>query len=144
MTVIGVIVAVVGILIVLVLWILSVLVAYSSIGLYRAATTTEATVIENMGNVKYTTGYISFGMPKFRSFYQYRISVNVDGKEQEVQAELAKRRLKEGDRIRVRYSITEDNEVHIVSTSRIHWAMEMTIGYTLGVILGVVLWIYHN
>lgn len=131
----------IGILIVLALWLLFVFIAYTSISLYKAAIPIEGVVVKNMGNVKYTTGYISFGMPKFRTFYQYKISVNVEGKEQEVEAELAKRRLKKGDRIRVRYNITEDNEVYITSTSRIHWAMEMALGYTLGIIFGVALWI---
>lgn len=139
MTILGMIVAVIGILIVVALWLLFVLVAVTSIRIYKHATITDAVVVGNMEDVKYSTGHVTVGQPKFRTFYKYKISIHVDGHEQVVEAELAKRRLKEGDHICVRYVVTEDNEVDIVSTARIHWAMEMAIGYTLGIIFAIVL-----
>ena len=133
--------AVIGILIVLAFWILFVAIACMLIALYKKGTPIEGVVVENLGYVKYSTGHSSFGVPKFRTFYQYRIAVDIDGVKQEVDAELAKRRLKKGDRIKVRYIITDDNEENISSTARIHWALEMALGYTLGIIFGITLWI---
>lgn len=143
MTLVGIIVAVIGILIVFGLWLLFVLMAFTAVAIYKKATVVDGVIVENMGNVKYSTGHVTVGVPKFRTFYKYKVSINVDGQEQVVEAELANRTLKEGDHISVRYSVYENNEINIASTARIQWAMEMAIGYTLGIIFAIVLCILY-
>ncbi len=139
MTVIGIIVAVVGIFIVLGLWLLFVTAAVSLISIYKKATVIDSVIVENLGNVKYSTGHVTVGVPKFRTFYKYKVLICINGEEHILETELVKRNLNPGEHVQVKYGIGVDDEISIISTSRIHWAMEMALGYTLGVVFAAVM-----
>ncbi len=106
---------------------------------YKNAIKTKATVIEDLGDMKLSTGMIAVGVPRFRTFHKYRVSYFVDGTEYIEEAELKNRNQKVGDVIKVRYGISNKGKVSLESEAFLCWTGEMAIGYTLGLILGIVL-----
>ena len=78
-------------------------------------------------------------MPRFRTFHKYKVSFWLDGKEYLEEAELKNCKLKVGDYIEVRYDISKKGKLQLESEAFLCWTREMAIGYTLGIVLGVVL-----
>lgn len=74
-----------------------------------------------------------------RRFHRYIVSFWVDGTEYFEEAELKNRNLNIGDHIEVRYDISQKGKVELKSEAFLCWSREMAIGYTLGIILGIVL-----
>jgi len=132
--VIGIIIAV--LLIVYVLFVLSYLGASKS---YKEAKRINAVVKEDLGIMKLSTGSTAIGVPRFRTFHKYKVSFWLDGKEYLEEAELKNCKLKVGDYIEVRYDISKKGKLQLESEAFLCWTREMAIGYTLGIVLGVVL-----
>lgn len=64
---------------------------------------------------------------------------SVNGVEYIEEAELKNRKLNVGDVTEVRYDISKKGKVSLESEAFLCWTREMAIGYTGGVILGIVL-----
>lgn len=111
-------------------------IGYSKV--YREAMITKATIIEDMGEIKLATGSHSIGSPRYRQFYKYKVSYFVNGQEYIEEAELKKRTHNIGDVIEVRYDISKKGKVSLVSEAFLCWTREMAIGYTLGIIVGII------
>jgi len=123
------------------LWLLFVFMSCIEVYIYKISTKIKAVVIEDLGKLNKSTGHISLGVPKFRTFQRYKVSINIDGQQMEVETELKKRNLKAGDTIVVRYYVGKKDNIELASQADLYWSLEMAIGYTLGIIFGIVLWI---
>lgn len=121
------------------LWLLFVFMSCIAVYSYKISTKIKAVVIEDLGELNMSTGHIAIGVPKFRTFQRYRVSINVDGQQVDVETELKKCNLKVGDTIVVRYYVGKENNIEIASQADLYWSLEMAIGYTLGIIFGIVL-----
>ena len=106
---------------------------------YRETIKTEAVIIEDLGDIKYATGSVAIGVPRFRKFHKYKVSYSVNGVEYADDVELRNRKLSVGDVTEVRYNISKEGKVSLESEAFLCWTREMAVGYTGGVILGVVL-----
>ncbi|MBD5539697.1 MAG: hypothetical protein HDR00_00600 [Lachnospiraceae bacterium] len=106
---------------------------------YRETIKTEAVIIEDLGDIKYATGSFAVGVPRFRKFHKYKVSYSVNGVEYADDAELRNRKLSVGDVTEVRYDISKEGKVGLESEAFLCWTREMAVGYTGGLILGVVL-----
>ena len=106
---------------------------------YREAKRADAVIIEDLGDMKMATGNITIGVPRFRVFHKYKVSFWVDGQEYIEDAELKNRKLKVGDHIEIRYHISKEGRLKLKSEAFLCWSKEMAIGYTLGILLGIVL-----
>ncbi len=106
---------------------------------YKQAIRTNATIIEDLGDMKLTVGREGFGHKRYRTFRKYKVSYFVDGKEYIEEAELKNKEQKVGDVIEVRYGISKKGEVSLESEALLSWTREMAVGYTLGLILAVIL-----
>ena len=132
---------VIGIIIVamLLVYMLFVLSFLGSLKGYKEALRTTATIIEDLGDMKLAIGSFAVGVPRFRTFHKYRVSFSIEGKEYIEEAELRNTSLKVGDTTEVRYSISRKGKLSMESEAFLYWTKEMAIGYTLGIILGIVL-----
>lgn len=109
----------------------------------KSAIRGQATIIEDLGDMKLATGSHAVGIPRFRTYHKYKVSLFVDGVEYIDEAELKDRALKIGDIIEIRYDITSKGKVELMSEAFLSWTREMAVGYTLGIIVGVVGSILH-
>lgn len=139
MNLIGYIVIGIIILIFAVIYLLLVLAYLGSAKGYREAKRVTAEIREDLGDLKMAIGSHSIGRPRFRTFHKYLVSFWVDGVEYTREAELKSRKLKVGDRVEIRYEVSRKGEIEPVSEAFLCWSREMAIGYTLGLILGIVL-----
>ena len=97
-----------------------------------------ATVLEEIGEERLATG-MNGARVRRRKFYKYNVeywngNTNVVG-----EASVCKRGLQPGDTVEITYEQEQDGTTQIVSEAAYKWSREMFIGYTLGIILGVVL-----
>lgn len=106
---------------------------------YRAAARTNATVIEILDEIKYATGEHSVGNVRYRKFQKYKVSLCIDGKEFIQEAELKNKKLAVGDIVEVRYDYDKKGKLYLESQALLCWLREMALGYTLGIIVGIVL-----
>lgn len=106
---------------------------------YKEAIKTKATIIEDLGDLKMATGSFAVGVPRFRTFHKYKVSYSVNGVEYIEDAELRDRKLNVGDITEVRYAISKKGKISLESEAFLCWSREMAIGYTGGLILGIVL-----
>ncbi len=132
--VIGIIIA-----ILLVVYVLFVLIYLGASKGYREAERVNAVIKEDLGNLKMATGSVAIGVPKFRVFHKYNVSFWLEDKEYFEVAELKNCHLKVGDMAEVRYSISKKGKLVMESEALLCWSREMAIGYTLGLVLGIVL-----
>ena len=139
MSIIGYLVIGIVILFVLLIYILFLLAYLGASKSYREAIKTEAVIIEDLGDIKLATGSVAIGVPKFRRFHKYKVSYSVNGEEYIGDAELKNRKLNIGDVTEVRYSISKKGKVGLESEAYFCWTREMALGYTGGLILGIVL-----
>lgn len=139
MSIIGYIVIGIVILVILLVYVLFLLAYAGASKGYREAIRTKATVIEDLGDMKLTTGVVAVGVPRFRTFHKYKVLYSVNGVEYIEEAELKNRKLNVGDVTEVRYDISKKGKVSLESEAFLCWTREMAIGYTGGVILGIVL-----
>lgn len=106
---------------------------------YKEATKTNATILEDLGDLKLATGSFSPGTPRFRIFHQYKVSFMAKGTIHTEIVNLKNRNLQVGDITEIRYDITKDGKVSTESEAFLYWSREMAVGYTIGLILGIVL-----
>lgn len=106
---------------------------------YKEATKVQATILEDLGDIRFATGSHVVGVPRFRRFHKYKVSYMVDGVEHIDEADLKSGKLQVGDVTEVRYDISKKGEVSLESEAFLCWTREMALGYTGGLILGVVL-----
>lgn len=139
MSIAGYIVLGIVILFVLLFYILFVVAYLASSKGYREAKRTDATILEDIGDMKLSTGSHVIGCPRFRTFHIYKVSYYVNGEEQVEEAELRNRKLKVGETVEVRYNISKKGKIKLESEAFLCWTREMAIGYTLGIILGITL-----
>lgn len=139
MNIIGHFVIGIVILFVLLMYVLFLLAYLGASKGYREAIKTEAIIIEDLGDIKYATGSVTIGVPKFRKFHKYKVSYSVNGEEYVDDVELRNRKLSVGDVTEVRYDISKKGKVSLQSEAFLCWTREMAVGYTGGLILGVVL-----
>lgn len=139
MSIIGYIVIGIVILFVLLVYVLFLLAYLGASKSYREAIKTEAIIIEDLGDIKYATGNVVIGVPRFRRFHKYKVSYSVNGEEHVDNVELRNRKLSVGDVTEVRYDISKKGKVRLESEAYLCWTREMAVGYTGGLILGVVL-----
>lgn len=139
MSLIGYIIIGIIIVIVSLVYLLFLLSYIASSKAYREAKRVNAIIQEDLGDMKLATGSTSIGSPRYRTFYKYKVSFVVDGTEYIEEAELKESDLKAGDSVEVRYSISNKGKLSLESEAFLCWTREMAIGYTLGIILGVVL-----
>ena len=139
MSIVGYIVLGIVIIFLLLFYIL-ILIAYigSSQG-YREAARATATILEDLGDMKLSTGSVVIGVPRYRTFHRYKVSYYVNGTEQIGEAELRDRTLKIGDSTEVRYEILKDGKISLESEAFLCWSRELAIGSTIGLILGITL-----
>lgn len=139
MNIIGYIVLGIIIVIVLLIYVLFVLSYLGSSKSYRGAKRVNATIQEDLGDMRLAAGGQSIGTPRYRTFHKYKVLFFAEGKEYIEEAELKNCELKVGDSVEVRYSISKKGKVSLESEAFLCWTREMAIGYTLGIILGIVL-----
>ena len=139
MSIMGYIVIGIVILFVLLMYVLFLLAYLGASKGYRETIKTEAIIIENLGDIKYTTGSFAVGVPRFRKFHKYKVSYSVNGVEYADDVELRNRKLSVGDVTEVRYNISKEGKVSLESEAFLCWTREMAVGYTGGLILGIVL-----
>ena len=106
---------------------------------YRQAKRVNAIIKEDLGDLKLATGSITIGVPRFRVFHRYSVSFWLDGNEYVEEAELKNCKLNVGDSIEIRYIISKKGKLELKSEAYLCWSREMAVGYTLGLILGIVL-----
>lgn len=139
MSIVGYIVIGIVILFLLMIYVL-LLIAYIGYSkAYRGAIKTEAAIIEDLGDIKMATGSLAIGVPRFRTFHKYKVSYFANGVEHIEEAELRKNALNVGDVTEVRYNVSKKGKVSLESEAFLCWSREMAIGYTIGLILGVIL-----
>jgi len=139
MSVAGYIVIGIVILFLLLMYVL-ILIAYVGYSkAYKEAVKTQATILEDLGDMKMATGSLAIGVPRFRTFHKYKVSYFADGVEYTEEAELRKKTLNVGDVTEVRYNVSKKGKVSLESEAFLCWSREMAIGYTIGLILGVIL-----
>lgn len=139
MSLVGYIVLGIIILILLMVYLGFVIAYLGSSKRYREAQKVTALIQEDLGDFKLSTGSSDIGVRRYRKFHRYLVSFRVDGEEYTEEAELKNRKLKVGEQIEVRYDISKDGSPKLVSQAFLCWTREIAIGYTLGIILGVVL-----
>ena len=106
---------------------------------YREAQRVTGRIQNDLGDFKLSTGSSNIGVCRYRTYHRYLVSFPVDGVEVTGEAELKNRKLKVGDKVEVRYELSKEGTPELVSQAYLCWLREMSIGYTLGIILGVVL-----
>lgn len=109
---------------------------------YREAAKTDALILEDMGEVKLATGSHAIGFPRFRTFHKYRVSYYAEGREQIEEVDLRSGKRKVGDHVEVRYHVSTKGSIGLESEAFLCWLREMTIGYTVGLLLGVILAVF--
>ena len=139
MSIIGYIVIGIVVLFVLLMYVLFLLAYLGASKSYREAIKTEAIIIEDLGDVKYSTGSFSVGVPRYRKFHKYKVSYSVNGVEYMGGVELKNRKLSVGDVTEVRYDISKKGKVGLESEAFLCWTREWAFGMTGGLVLGIVL-----
>ena len=132
--VLGIVILIVAIIYITFLWLY---IGYARVN--REATKTQAVIIEDLGKMKFSTGHHAIGVPRFRIFHRYMVSYWVNGQELIEETELKSHKYKVGERVEVRYDISKKGKVSLMSEAMLCWLQEMAVGYTLGLILGIVL-----
>ncbi|MBR5798545.1 MAG: hypothetical protein IKY23_00640 [Lachnospiraceae bacterium] len=121
------------------IYLLYVLTYLGTAKLYRQAERGTAVILEDLGDMRLKTGSATIGVPRYRTYHKYLVSFWVNGTEYTKEAELKNRKLAVGEQVEVRYEISRKGEMDLVSEAYLCWSREMAIGYTLGLILGIVL-----
>jgi len=106
---------------------------------YRTAKRVNAIMKEDLGDMKMAIRNITFGVSHFRVFHRYKVSFWLEGTEYVKEAEQKNRKLNVGDNVEVRYHISEKGELQLESEAFLCWSRERAVGYTIGLILGIVL-----
>ena len=137
MSIVGYIVIGIVILFVLLFYLLFLISYIGSSKGWREAKRTDATILEDLGDMKLSTGSYAPGCPRFRTFHKYKVHYYVHGEEQIEEAELKNRKLKVGETVEVRYEISKKGKIQLKSEAFLCWTREMAIGMTLGIIVGI-------
>lgn len=106
---------------------------------YRSAQRSDAVVAEILDEVHMATGMSKSCTKIERKFGNYLVTFQTDNGEVTMQTSVKKRNVKVGDHIEVRYDVNEAGEIKIISESFLCWLRQMAIGYTSGLILGIIL-----
>ena len=106
---------------------------------YKEAMRTNAIILEDLGDMRLATGSHVIGSPRFRIFHKYKVCYYVEGIERFDEVELQSRKRKVGDWVEVRYNFLLNGTISLESEAFLCWIREMVIGYTLGLILGIIL-----
>ena len=139
MSILGYIILGILIAILLLIYVLFVLSYLGSSKSYKEAMRTTATVIEDLGDLKMSVGSFAIGVPRYRTFHKYKVSFYLDGEQRIEEAELKNCHLKAGETTEIRYSISKKGKLLLESEAFLCWTREMAIGYTLGLVFGIVL-----
>lgn len=108
---------------------------------YKNAIRINATIKEDLGELKMVVSHRSGGIPRYRRFEIYKVSFWLNGVEYIEEAELRNRTLKIGEVTEVRYDMME-GKLKMVSEAYYAWIKEMAIGWTIGLIFGGALGVY--
>lgn len=139
MAFIGYIILGIIIAILLIVYILFLLTYLSTSKKYKAASKVNGQITDDLGPVKKAVGGVAIGVPRYRVFHKYRVSFYLNGKEYSEEAELKDSYLNIGDSVELRYDISKEGEIKLRSEAFLYWSKEMAIGYTIGLLLGIVL-----
>lgn len=109
---------------------------------YRNAIRTEAVILEDLGDIKLATGSYTIGIPRFRMFHKYKVSYFVNEEKRIEEVDLRQQSRQIGDHVEVRYNISSRDKIQLESEAYVCWLREMAIGYTIGIIIGIILSIF--
>lgn len=106
---------------------------------YKKGTHIQGKVIEYVGDKEHATGSVTPGVTRYSKYGEYKVSFEWEGEEHIKNAVVRSRRKKPGDMIPVCICYDKDGNWDVLEMNMLYWSSEMAIGWTLGLIFGIVL-----